>query len=132
MRSAGQVLDDSVVGSIQYAVEHLHVPLVMVLGHEKCGAVTAAVEAVEEDADETGTDIDALVSAIVPAVRQAEEDEAEDVLDTAVRLNIENIVAELRGEEILAEAIEEGKLAVVGARYALSTGEVAPHLPEKS
>jgi carbonic anhydrase len=124
-RSAGQVLDDAVVGSIEYGVAELHVPLVVVLGHEKCGAVKATLEAVEKKSPALGNDIDALVTAIRPAVEKAEAEHASDALDAAVRYNVANIVAELKSGPVLKPAVAAGTLQVVGARYALNTGIVS-------
>jgi carbonic anhydrase len=123
-RTAGQVLDHAVVGSVQYGVAELKIPLLVVLGHEKCGAVKATLEAVEKRSPASGSDIDTLVAAIKPAVEKAETDHASDVLDAAVRNNIANIVAELGTKPIISSAVTAGNLRVVGARYDLDTGAV--------
>ena len=124
-RSAGQVLDEAVRGSVEYGVAELKIPLVVVLGHEKCGAVKATLEAVEKQSPPLGNDIDALVTAIRPAVEKAEADHASDPLDAAVRNNVANIVAALNTDTVLKSAVAAGALRIVGARYALSTGAVA-------
>jgi carbonic anhydrase len=123
-RSAGQVLDRAVIGSVQYGVAELKVPLVVVLGHEKCGAVKATLEAVEKNSPAMGNDIDALVAAIRPAVAQAEEENGADKLDAAVRHNVLNIVADLATMPVLGAAVTAGSLKIVGARYDLDTGAV--------
>jgi carbonic anhydrase len=123
-RTAGQVLDHAVLGSIQYGVAELKIPLLVVVGHEKCGAVKATLEAVEKNSPPSGTDIDALVTAIKPAVAKAEEEKATDKLDAAVRYNIANIVADLGTKAVLSAAVTAGTLKIVGARYDLDTGEV--------
>ena len=123
-RSAGQVLDHAVRGSVEYGVAELKIPLIVVLGHEKCGAVKATVEAVEKNSAPAGNDIDALVTAIRPAVEKAEQDNATDALDAAVRNNVANIVAALNTDAVLKAAVSAGTLQIVGARYALSTGAV--------
>lgn len=123
-RTAGQVIDHAVLGSIQYGVAELKIPLVVVVGHEKCGAVKATLEAVEKSSAPTGTDIDALVTAIKPAVQKAETDKATDMLDASVRNNVTNIVADLGTRAILGAAVTAGTLKIVGARYDLDTGEV--------
>jgi carbonic anhydrase len=123
-RTAGQVLDHAVLGSIQYGVAELKIPLLVVLGHEKCGAVKATLEAVEKHSAPMGNDIDALVTAIKPAVHEAEEAKATDLLDAAVRHNVENIVADLGIKPVLLPAVAAGTLKIVGARYDLDTGEV--------
>jgi carbonic anhydrase len=123
-RTAGQVIDRAVLGSIQYGVAELKIPLLVVVGHEKCGAVKATLEAVEKHSAPSGTDIDALVTAIKPAVVKAEEEKATDMLDAAVRHNVMNIVADLGTKAILSTAVTAGTLKIVGARYDLDTGEV--------
>jgi carbonic anhydrase len=123
-RSAGQVLDDAVQGSIEYGIAELQVPLLVVLGHEKCGAVKATLEAVEKQSPPMGNDIDALVEAVRPAVEKAEADKAPDRLDAAVHNNVVNIVAALGEDPVLAAAVAAGKLTIAGARYDLDTGTV--------
>lgn len=109
------------LGGIQDGVAELKIPL-LVVGHEKCGAVKATVEAVEKKSAPSGTDIDALVTAIRPAVATAEEEKATDMLDAAVRHNVTNnvtnIVADPGAKAILSAAV------TAGARYELDTGEV--------
>jgi len=123
-RTAGQVVDHAVLGSVQYGIAELKIPLLVVLGHERCGAVKATVEATEKKAAPAGNDIDALVAAIRPAVEQAEKDKAADVVDAAVRNNVANVVAALGKEPILGAAVAAGSLRIVGARYDLDAGTV--------
>jgi carbonic anhydrase len=123
-RTAGQVLDHAVMGSIQYGVAELKIPLVVVMGHEKCGAVKATVEAVEKSTAPSGNDIDTLVAAIRPAVEEAVTEHATDVLEAAVRYNVGNVVAKLTADNVLRSAVSAGKLRIVGARYGLSDGRV--------
>jgi carbonic anhydrase len=123
-RTAGQVVDHAVLGSIQYGVAELKIPLLVVLGHEKCGAVKATLEAVEKNAPAGGTDIDVLVAAIKPAVQKAEADKSTDMLDASVRNNVGNIVTDLGTKAVLGAAVAAGTLKIVGARYDLDTGEV--------
>jgi carbonic anhydrase len=123
-RSAGQVIDHAVLGTVQFGVAELGTPLILVLGHEKCGAVQATVEAVEKKAPPSGTDIDALVAAIRPVVEKAEEDRPADLLHTAVQLNVAAEVDRLAAAPVLSTAIKEKKLRVVGAVYSLTTGAV--------
>src|SRR5262249_5592987 len=121
IRTAGEVLDDPGLGSIEYAVDHLHVPLVVVLGHERCGAVSAALEG--------GTapgHIASLVTAIQPAVK-ASHGEPGDPLDNAVHTNVRDVVRRLKGAgPILSEAVHAGALKILGAYYDLDTGVVSP------
>ena len=122
IRTAGQVLDSAVLGSLQYGVAELKIPLLVVLGHEKCGAVKATVEAVENNAT-AEAEINWLVEGIRPAVEKVHND-AGDMLDNAVRANVELTVEKLKTSAILAEALEKGELNIVGARYDLDSGVV--------
>jgi carbonic anhydrase len=121
IRTAGQVLDDAALGSIEYGAEHLGVPLVVVLGHDSCGAVEATVEGGEAPGH-----IANLVEAIQPAVDEARNVASEDeLLNASIDINIENIVDQLEtSEPILSELVEKGELTIVGARYHLDSGEV--------
>lgn len=122
IRSAGQAIDRAVLGSIEYGAAELNIPLILVLGHEKCGAVKATVEAVENHTQAPGS-IEYLVDAIEPAVERAKA-QAGDLLDNAVRANVENNVAQLKESAILAGLLKDGKLQIVGGRYDLDTGSV--------
>ncbi len=121
IRTAGHVVDRAALGSVEYAMEHLGVPLVVVLGHTHCGAVTAAVHsAPAEDAPHIGY----LVEAILPAVRQTADlpgDPVANAIDTHIRLTVEALVA---ASPVLAERSRSGALRIVGARYDLESGEV--------
>lgn len=125
IRTAGQVMDNATLASIEYGAEHLGVPLVVVLGHDSCGAVRAAVEGGEAPGH-----LGCLVDAISPAVDEIEEEETnetseDDLIDCVIDINIENIVYQLESSEpILSELVEEGELTIVGARYHLDSGEV--------
>ena len=119
IRNAGNILDDHVIGSMDYAVEHLHVPLVLVVGHEKCGAVSAAVAGGEAPGH-----IRSVVEALEPAVEQARNLPG-DKVDNAVRANAARAAEILtRVQPILKEAASSGKLMVVPARYDLATGRL--------
>lgn len=121
IRTAGQVMDNVSIGSIEYAVEHLGVPLVVVLGHDSCGAVTAATEG-----SEVPGHLDSLVNFILPAVEQAREmGNSSELLNNSIDNNIYNIVDDLLASQpILSEKVEKGELLIVGARYHLDSGEV--------
>jgi carbonic anhydrase len=120
IRTAGEVTDDAALGSIEYGVEHLGSRLILVLGHERCGAVTAAVA----DGEAPPGHIAALVKAIRPAVDET-RGQPGDPVDNAVRANVRDIVGHLRSTEpILAEFVHAGKVTIVGARYDLDTGRV--------
>jgi carbonic anhydrase len=124
VRSAGQAVDRAVLGSIQYAVTVLQTPLLVVLGHRKCGAVEATFDAVANGAAPSGTDIDALVAAIRPAVEAAEGGGSEDLLDASVGKNVDRVVEQLQAAEVLGPAVKSGELTVVGAVYDLASGAV--------
>ncbi len=119
IRVAGNVLDEVILGTIEYAVEHLHTPLVMVLGHDKCGAVTAAVERVP-----INNHVQAVVDALQPALTLAEAQEG-DRVSTTIDANIRYAVKTLHASEpVLMGACAAGHVRIVGARYNLDTGEV--------
>ena len=129
VRVAGNTASDPVVlGSIEYAAEHLGSVLLMVLGHERCGAVEGAVQVVTEGAKEPGS-IDQMIDPVVPAVeevsRSARDLPQEELVSRSVRANVKRNVEELEnGEPLLGHLIEEDELNVVGAEYDLETGEV--------
>lgn len=127
VRSAGQVLDDAVLGTLQFGVAEFKTPLLVVLGHSKCGAVKATIEAIEKKSPASGTSIDALVAAITPAVHEAEEQGAKEaeLLPVAIDNNVERVVEQLTGAKILAVAVKSRKLKILGAVYDLATGEVS-------
>lgn len=126
VRSAGQVVDHAVLGSLQYGIEHLGVSLLVVLGHTGCGAVKATLEALQTKAGKTGTDIDALVAAITPAVRSLASSgkKIEQILTPAVEANVERIAKALEKDRVVEEAVKKKNIEVVGAVYTLDTGEV--------
>lgn len=123
VRVAGNIIDNAGLGSIEYAVEHLGASLVVVLGHEKCGAVSAAV-----GAGHAPGHVHTIVKALEPAVA-ASKGQSGDPVDNAVRSNVQIVTKQLAGAvPILSERTKSGKLKVVGARYDLDTGlvEVVP------
>jgi carbonic anhydrase len=126
VRSAGQVIDHAVLGSLQYGVDHLETPLLVVLGHSGCGAVKATVEAIEKKSKPSGTDIDALVTAIRPAVLEAEETGASEnnLLSVSIDINVDMIVEHLKSADVLSEASTLRKVKIIGAVYSLDTGRV--------
>jgi carbonic anhydrase len=121
VRTAGEVMDDVTLGSIEYAVEHLNVTLVVVLGHDSCGAVTAAIKG-----GEVSGHLDSLVSYIQPAVDDARAaGNEEQLLNSSINNNVKNIAGDLKtSQPILSEKVEQGELKVVGARYHLDSGIV--------
>ena len=123
IRTAGHVLDGAGLGSVEYALEELEIPLVMVLGHERCGAVQAAVQARETGRVVSGH-LGSIVAAIAPAVADAAA-EAGDLVDNAVRANVFRVIRQLEQESsLLALRVAAGSARIVGARHDLDTGEV--------
>lgn len=123
IRVAGNVDDPDVTASVEYAAEHLHVPLVVVMGHSQCGAVTAAVE----DGKAPGS-IGGLVGRIKPAVDKAKAAGATDkarLLVRAIDENIKQTAEDLKKSPVIKELEHAGKVYVTGARYDLETGRVA-------
>ena len=119
IRVAGNILNDAVLGSIEYAVEHLGTKLVMVLGHEKCGAVSAAVAGGIAPGH-----ISALVAAIQPSV-DASSKEPGDKIHNCVVANARRVARQVReSEPVLKDAVEKHGVRVVSADYALDTGRV--------
>ena len=118
IRVAGNGLNDAVLGSIEFAAIELNVPLILVLGHERCGAVTAAVQ----QAKVLGH-VSSLLEAIQPVVDQV-RGQPGDLLDNAVRANVQRVVAELRASQPIASLVQQGKVKVVGARYDLDQGAI--------
>jgi carbonic anhydrase len=119
IRVAGNIIDDAILGTIEYAVEHLHTPLVMVLGHDKCGAVTASIQDVA-----LPNHIQSLAEALRPAVEMART-QSGDLISNAIDANVRRAVTALRASEpVLAQARSAGQIQIVGARYNLDTGEV--------
>lgn len=118
IRDAGNVSDDVVLGSIEYAAEHLGVRLVMVLAHEQCGAVTAAVNGVRE------AHVTSIMKAIQPALESSAK-EPGDKVSNCVRANARLVARQIReAEPLLKELVHAGKLKVVAANYEISSGKV--------
>ena len=124
VRAVGEVLDDAVVGSIEYAVEHLHVPLVVILGHSGCGAVAAAISLVNGQSDASGA-VDTVARAIESTVR-ATPDDPDDArfLAACVRNQTTTVAAELHAR---SHAVRTARPRVVTAVYNIRTGRVRNH-----
>lgn len=125
VRVAGNTaIDPILLGSIEYGVGVLGAVLLMVLGHEGCGAVTAALDHVHQGTAAPG-DIQAVIDPVVPAARAVSGEPADRQLDHAVRENVRRQVAALEAApSVLAPAVAVGRLTVVGAEYTLATGKV--------
>ncbi|CAH0160118.1 carbonic anhydrase [Microbacterium sp. Bi128] len=134
VRNAGQVISDSVIGSLEYAVGVLEVPLIVVLAHDACGAVGAAIDSTGIDAPTLPAYIWRQIAPIVPAVRRVQRTEAaagrgtERVDPELVgREHLRHTVSDLlRASELISEAVADGRVAVVGANYRLDDGEAVP------
>jgi len=124
VRLAGNVLSDYSIASLEYCVEFLHTPLLMVLGHSHCGAVTSAVKVVEDGVTLPGR-LPFLIDAIEPAVHVARATNPDDLLAAAIAENVRRQVQRLATiSPLITEAIEAEKVMVVGAIYDLATGRV--------
>jgi len=119
IRVAGNIAADDELGSIEYAVEHLHTKLIMVLGHEKCGAITAAVEG----ANEAGH-LKSLISAIQPSVEETRNFPG-DKIHNCVLANARRVARQIReSEPVLRKLLQQEGAKVVAADYALDSGLV--------
>lgn len=135
IRVAGNIPDPIVLGSIEYAAEHIGTPLVMVLGHERCGAVTATVNAKGKPEGNIG----AIVKAITPAVKAAAKDcdackgvkncketKNAELVECATNMNMKMVAASLtKQSKLLKHLVEAGKLKIVTAKYDLDDGIVS-------
>lgn len=119
VRTAGNVCDGIAIGSVEYAAEHLGSALVVVLGHEKCGAVKAAV-----DGGDAGPNIGQILNEILPSLNIVKAAYHDDIACHCEDENIKHTIARLNESEILTHLVEEGKLKIIGAKYHLKTGEV--------
>ena len=124
VRVAGNVVDDTVLGSLEYAVEHLGVTLILVMGHSACGAVTSACScSFDELQGATGT----VLKALEPAVEAAKAtcSLADDLVDTSGRLNVGAQIEAVLASPVINEAVAHERLEVRGAWYDLATGLVS-------
>ena len=127
IRNAGQVVSDSVIGSIEYGVEVLGAPLLVVLGHDSCGAVAAAIAQAEPDATPLPPHIRDLIAPIAPAVSATPIVDGHRDPAAVGRAHLRDTVAELLAEsELISDAVAAGRLGVVGANYRLLEGRVVP------
>lgn len=132
VRNAGQTISQSVVGSLEYAVATLKVHLILVLAHDKCGAVQAAVDSRRDDAVLLPVNIKALTDTIQPAIdrvllNHATSDVDDINIDEVGEEHLRDTIAELLGtSELIAEAVAVGDVAIVGATYNLREGHVIP------
>lgn len=136
IRVAGNVPDPIVLGSIEYAAEHLGSSLVMVLGHERCGAVKATVDAKGKSSG--SKNIDAIVKGVAPAVKTAVKDcqackddkkcadtKKDEFVECVVDANVKNVAASItKNSRILNHLLHEKKIRIVAAKYDLDDGKV--------
>ena len=126
VRVAGNTAQDPlVVGSIEYAILNLHSAVVVVLGHEECGAVKAAIDVATHGTQHPG-DLPAVVGPIVPVVQSLAGTPDDELLDAAIKANIDQAVTQLSANVLIAEAIARGTVKVVGREYLLKSGKVVP------
>lgn len=126
VRNAGQVIADSILGSLEYSVEVLGVPLIMVLGHDECGAIRATIDATEGKLQAKGKYIKSIVSQIEPTVHEANKRGLHHI-DDVTALHIEETINDMiTRSEIIADAVTNGTLGIVGANYKLALGEIHP------
>lgn len=129
IRVAGNIVTPSQMGSVEFAATYLGTRLVVVLGHTRCGAVDAAVHAVQGPGAKLSTGLESIVDAVAPSVRTILSEqptiEPDALVQRAMRANVRKSAEELRrGSEVLRPLIANGELRVVGAEYALETGVV--------
>lgn len=126
VRNAGQVIAETILGSLEYAVEVLEVPLIMVLGHDECGAIRAAIDSAEGKLHAKGEFIQQMVANIEPTVSAAFEKGIREI-DEITSLHVQDTINDLVSRsKIVREAVESGKLAIVGANYKLVLGDIHP------
>jgi carbonic anhydrase len=120
VRTAGEVIDRSILATVEYGAEHLNIPLLVVMGHESCGAVKAAAES---KSAAPSPNLDYLVKAI-QAARKPSAQERDD-LKTLVLANVEQVINDTMAKSsLLKHRVDEGRLGVVGAYYELVSGRV--------
>ncbi|MGO4806662.1 carbonic anhydrase [Arthrobacter sp. 2MCAF15] len=121
VRTAGQVIDDAVLGSLEYSVSELDVPLIVVLGHDRCGAVTATKAAVETGQMPAGF-IRSLVERITPSVLTSLRNNQTDINDMVIE-NVKQTSQRLvDSSRVISGAVDSGRTAVVGLAYSLADG----------
>lgn len=122
IRVAGNVTDPVELGSIEYAVEHLNVSLIIVLGHDKCGAVSATVKGGKHEGN-----IRSIVRKIAPAVRKAKAagKKGDELLDAAIVENAKLVAASLAKEsKVIKHLVDQKRLKIVAAKYVFESGKV--------
>lgn len=124
VRVAGNIADPLVLGSIEYAAEHLGTPLMMVLGHSLCGAVTAAVSEGTAEGN-IGAILDTISPAVKAAQKEAKGKSQAEVVEAAADHNVKLVCSALTSQsKIIKHLVDAGKLKIVGAKYDLDDGKV--------
>ncbi|MEU1403509.1 carbonic anhydrase [Streptomyces sp. NPDC005728] len=123
MRTGGEAIDPVVTGSVEYGPMTSGTPLVVVLGHQRCGAVEAAYKSLRDSKPLPGN-LQAIVRALQPAYEQAVREGGTDPAETMARAQVTLTATALRSNQDLAPLVAKGTLAVVGAYYSLDTGKV--------
>ena len=112
IRLAGNVVDDLALGSIEYGVEHLHSPLIIIMGHEKCGAVTAAYNKLKQGTEVKGN-INSIVDKILPEIHSSVD------LKNAIQENVDAVYDQVKEDDIVKSLVDAGKVKIVKAYYTL-------------
>ncbi len=124
VRVAGNFLSDYGLASLEYCVEFLNTPLLMVLGHTHCGAVTSAIKVVEEQVDLPGR-LFVLIDALEPSVLRAQASNPSNLLTAATEENVHRQVRRLRTiSPVINSALKAGRVTVAGAIYDMDSGRV--------
>ncbi|MET9692947.1 carbonic anhydrase [Streptomyces sp. NPDC006514] len=123
LRTGGQAIGPVVTGSVEYGPMTGGTPLIVVLGHPRCGAVEAAYESLNDGTPLPGN-LQAIVKAVEPAYRLTVRSPGADPVDTMIHQQIRVTADDLRANSDLAPLVKKGALAVVGAAYSLDTGKV--------
>jgi carbonic anhydrase len=123
MRTGGQTIGPEVTGSVEYGPMTSGTPLVVVLGHQRCGAIDAAYKSMRAGKPLPGN-LQAIAKALQPAYEQAAREGGTDPVETMARAQVKLTATDLRSNRDLAPLVAKGTLAVVGAYYSLDTGQV--------
>ncbi len=129
IRVAGNIVAPSQVGSVEFAAERYHTPLVVVVGHSQCGAILATLEEMRRPAEKQSPNLRSIVDRVKPSIKSLVDlhgdKDSPELIQQAVRANIRASVDHLRhGSEVLEQLIQENGLMIVGAEYSLETGVV--------
>jgi len=136
IRNAGNIVGNTVLGSIEFGVKYLHAPLIIVLGHERCGAITAAVDAtLENKKDSSSAHIQSIINIIKPVVDRTINDmtlqnpSSTDCKNTIIKKaafeNIHHVIHQISQEsKIVSKALDEKKIKIIGAYYDLDYGSL--------